>query len=87
MSGNIYISVCDILLLFHSISISSFHVLIYDQSDLQRNYIPEQSLNIPATDARALPPTLALRHRPEIMEDMNYTLTYLDHEVKVRDNW
>ncbi|XP_060103371.1 uncharacterized protein C4orf17 homolog [Heteronotia binoei] len=56
---------------------------LYDQSDLQRKYIPEQPQNMPVSETLALSPTLALRHRPEVMEDINYTSTYLDHEIKV----
>lgn len=67
-------------------SLTSFYVLIYDQSDLLRKYIPEQSQNLHVVNALAFSPTLALRSRPEIMEDMNYTATYLDYEVKVRDD-
>ncbi|XP_077156904.1 uncharacterized protein C4orf17 homolog isoform X1 [Paroedura picta] len=53
------------------------------KNDLLRKYIPEQSQDMPLSDARALSPTLALRYRPEVMENMNYTLTYLDHEIKI----
>nr|XP_056711796.1 uncharacterized protein C4orf17 homolog [Euleptes europaea] len=53
------------------------------KSDLLRKYIPEQSQDVPVPEVRAISPALALRYRPETMEKMNYSSTYLDHEIKI----
>ncbi|XP_054846391.1 uncharacterized protein C4orf17 homolog [Eublepharis macularius] len=58
-------------------------LILNRKGDPLRKHIPEKSQTMPAPDVRALSPALALRYRPEIIENMNYSSTYLDNEIKI----